>query len=66
MRGFGRDGSAGEGIDLNRPAAGGLVRWIKTSGVTWVGLVNVVGSITDGSTVKYTEQLIPARALRPR
>lgn len=63
---FGRDGSAGEGIDLDQPAAGGLIRWIKTSGGTWVGVVNVVIPFTDNTTMKFENQLIPARALRPR
>jgi hypothetical protein len=63
---FGRDGSAAEGIDLDQPAAGGLTKWLRTSGGTWVGVVNVVISMTDGSTMKVKGQLVPARALRPR
>ena len=63
---FGTNGSAAEGIDLGQPAPGGLVRWIRTSGATWVGVVNIVVPMTDGSTMKLDSQLIPARALRPR
>ena len=63
---FGRDGSAAEGIDLDQRAPGGLTKWIRTSGGTWVGVVNVVVPMTDGSTVKFENQLVPARVLRPR
>jgi hypothetical protein len=63
---LGRDGGAADGIAVDQPAPGGLIRWIRTSGGTWVGVVNVIITMTDGSTVKYAEQLIPARALRPR
>ena len=52
------------GIDLSQPAAGGLVRWIRTTG-GWVGVCNVVVTMTDGTTAKFGDQLIPARALRP-
>jgi hypothetical protein len=54
-----------EGIDTSQAAAGGLLRWIRTTS-TWVGVVNVIMVLPDGSTTKYAEQLIPARALRPR
>ena len=62
---LGSHGGDGDGIDVDQPAAGGLVRWIRTTG-GWVGVVNVVLVLTDGSTIKFSEQLIPARALRPR
>ena len=52
------------GIDLSQPAAGGLIRWIRTTG-GWVGVCNVVVTMTDGTTAKFGDQLIPARALRP-
>jgi hypothetical protein len=54
-----------EGIDTSQAAAGGLLRWIRTTS-GWVGVVNVIMVLPDGSMKKYAEQLIPARALRPR
>jgi hypothetical protein len=63
---FGRTGGAAEGIDISQPAPGGLLRWMRTSAGGWVGVVNVVVTMTDGSTVKFDEQLVPAHALRPR
>ena len=59
------EGSA-QGIDLGQPAPGGLIKWLRTSEGGWVGVVNVVVPMTDGSTVKFDEQLVPASALRPR
>jgi hypothetical protein len=55
-----------EGIDVSRPAPGGLTRWLRTSAGNWVGLIAVVVPITDGSTIKLADQLVPAHALRPR
>jgi hypothetical protein len=63
---FGASVGRAEGIDPGRPAAGGLSRWVRTSGGTWVGVVNVVIPMTDGSLMKLEDQLTPARALRPR
>ncbi len=63
---FGRASSAAEGIDLDAPCPGGLVRWLRTSAGGWVGVVNIIVTMTDGSTVKFEDQLLPAHALRPR
>ena len=61
---LGSDVAGVGGIDVSQPAAGGLVRWIRTTG-GWVGVCNVVVTLTDGTTQKFGDQLIPARALRP-
>jgi hypothetical protein len=63
---FGAGDGTAEGIDMSRPAPGGLTRWIRTSDGGWVGVVNMIVPMTDGSTVKFAEQLIPSHALRPR
>lgn len=54
-----------EGIETSQAAAAGLLRWIRTTS-GWVGVVNVIMVLPDGSTTKYAEQPIPTRALRPR
>jgi hypothetical protein len=59
------DGTADD-IDVSRPAPGGLTRWLRTSADGWVGMINVVVTMTDGSTIKLADQLVPAHALRPR
>jgi hypothetical protein len=61
---LGSDVAGVGGIDVSQPAACGLVRWIRTTG-GWVGVCNVVATLTDGTTQKFGDQLIPARALRP-
>jgi hypothetical protein len=61
---LGSDVAGVGGIDLSQPAAGGLVRWIRTTG-GWVGVCNVVVTMTDNTTMKFESQLVPARALRP-
>ena len=63
---FGRAGGASDGIDISKPAPGGLIKWLRTSEGGWVGVVNVMIAMTDGSAVKYSEQLVPASALSPR
>ena len=63
---FGRADGAAEGIALDQPCPGGLLRWLRTSAGGWVGVVNVVIKMTDGTTVKFADQLVPAAALRPR
>lgn len=45
---------------------GALHRWIRSSGGQWVGVVTFAISMTDGTTYKAVEQLVPAEALRPR
>jgi hypothetical protein len=63
---YGRDGGSAEGIDIDAPAPGGLTRWLRTSTGGWVAVVNLIVTMTEGSTAKYDEQLIPSHALRPR
>jgi hypothetical protein len=63
---FGSTGRWAEGIDLDKPAPGGLTRWLRCSDASWVGVVNVVVTMTDGSTRKFADQLIPSHALSPR
>ena len=63
---FGRADGAAEGIDISQPAPDGLIKWIRTSAGGWVAVVNVVVTMTDGTTVKFAEQLIGSHALRPR
>ena len=63
---FGRADRSGEGVDISQPAPGGLIKWLRTSDGGWVGLVDTVVTMTDGSTMKFDSQLVPARALRPR
>ena len=45
---------------------GGLIKWLRTSHDGWVGEVNMLVTMTDGSTMKFDSQLVPAEALRPR
>jgi hypothetical protein len=63
---FGRTGGSADGIDISQPAHGGLIKWLRTSGGGWVDIVNLVVTMTDGSTVRFAEQLVPSNALRPR
>jgi hypothetical protein len=63
---FGHAGGSAEGIDVGQLAPGGLIKWLRTSDGGWVGVVNVIVTMTDGATVKYANQLVPSRALRPR
>jgi hypothetical protein len=63
---FGRGDGRAEGIDISQPVPGGLIKWLRTSDCGWVGVVNVVVTMTDGSTMKFDSQLVSARALRPR
>ena len=68
------DGTAGhpvvdgttDHIDVARPAARGLTRWLRTSASDRIGMIKVVVTMTDGSTIKLADQLVPAHALRPR
>ena len=46
-------------------APGGLQRWIRST-AGWGGVVTYVVRMTDGSTYKAADQLVPAEALRPR
>jgi hypothetical protein len=63
---FGRGSAAAEGIDIRRPAPGGLHAWLRTSDGAWVGRVSYVVVMTDGTTRKFADQLVPAHALSPR
>jgi hypothetical protein len=63
---FGHAGGTAAGIVTTRPAAGGLSRWLRTADGAWVGVVTYVATLTDGSTIKCADQLLPAHALTPR
>ena len=63
---LGQGTGASAGIITNRPAAGGLSRWMRTADGAWVGVVTYVATLTDGSSIKCTDQLVPAHALTPR
>jgi hypothetical protein len=63
---FGRPGGAAAGIVTDRPAAGGLSRWLRTADGAWVGVVTYLATLTDGTSIKYADQLAPARVLTPR
>ena len=54
------------GIVTDLPVAGGLSRWLRTADGAWVGVVTYVATLTDGTSVKYADQLMPARVLTPR
>ncbi len=62
---FGRADSAAAGIVTAQPAAGGLSHWLRTADGAWVGVVTYVATLTDGTTIKCTDQPLPARALTP-
>jgi hypothetical protein len=63
---FGQANGSADGIDVSQPAPDGLIKWMRTSDGGWVGVVNVVITMTNGSTLKLDSQLVPARALKPR
>jgi hypothetical protein len=51
---------------MRQRAPGGLHAWLHTSDGAWVGRVSYVVVMTDGSTRKFADQLVPAHALLPR
>ncbi len=63
---FERATGAAGGIVTDRPVAGGLSRWLRTADGAWVGVVTYVATLTDATSVKYADQLHPARVLKPR
>jgi len=63
---FGRAEGMAAGIITDRPVAGGLSRWLRTADGAWVGVVTYFATLTDGTSVKYADQLVPARVLTPR
>ena len=63
---FGRAEGPAAGVVTDRPVAGGLSRWLRTADGAWVGVVTYVATLTDGTSVKYTDQLVLARVLAPR
>ncbi len=63
---FGRAEGVAAGIVTDQPVAGGLSRWLRTADGAWVGVVTYVATLTDGTYVKYADQLVPARVLTPR
>jgi hypothetical protein len=58
--------AAPDGLLLDEPCAGGLSRWLRSAGGDWIGVVTYVARTADGKTFKAADQLVPARALRPR
>jgi hypothetical protein len=63
---FGSAGRSAEGIDLDAPTPGGLFEWLRLGDGGWAARVTYVATMTDGSTRKFVDQLVPAEALRPR
>jgi hypothetical protein len=63
---FGRAEGVAAGIVTDRPAAGGLSRWLLTADGAWVGVVTYLATLTDGTSIKYADQLVQARVLTPR
>ena len=63
---FGQAEGAAAGIVTDRPVAGGLSRWLRTADGAWIGVVTYVATLTDGTSVKYADQLVPAHILTPR
>ena len=57
---LGRGGGAANGIVTDQPAAGGLSRWLRTADGVWVGVVTYVATLTDGTSLKCADQLLPA------
>lgn len=55
-----------EGLELDEPCPGGLSRWLRATDGQWIGVVTYIVQKHDGSTFKANDQLVPARALRPR
>ena len=45
---------------------GGLSRWTRSADGGWIGIVTWIGRTTAGSSVKASDQWVPADALRPR
>jgi hypothetical protein len=64
--GSGPAATVSDGLVINEPCAGGLRRWLRSSTGEWIGLVTYVVQMEGGGTFKATDQLVPARALRPR
>ena len=64
--GDGHGRAAGDGLVLRGWAAGSLHRWMRSAGGQWIGVCTVLIERADGQTYKAVEQLVPARALRPR
>lgn len=63
---FGRANGTAAGIDTTQPAAGGLSRWMRTGDGAWIGVITYIATLTDGTTIKCLDQLLPAHALTPR
>ena len=39
---------------------------MRTADGVWVGVVTYIATLTDGTTIKCLDQLLPAHALTPR
>jgi hypothetical protein len=61
---FGRAEGVAPGIVTTQPAPGGLSRWLRTAEGAWVGVVTYVATLTDGTTIKCADQLLPAQTPR--
>jgi hypothetical protein len=60
---FGQAAGSAGGIVTTQLVAGGLSRWLRTADGAWVGVVTYVATMTDGTTMKCADQLLPAHAL---
>ena len=63
---LGQADGAAAGIVTAQPAAGGLSCWMHTADGAWVGVVTYITTLTDNTTIKCPNQLLPAHALTPR
>lgn len=63
---FGRAEGVAAGIITDQLVAGGLSRWLPTADGAWVGVVTYLATLTDGTSIKYADQLVPAPVLTPR
>ena len=63
---FGRAEGMAAGVVTDQPVAGSLSRCPRTADGAWIGVVAYVATLTDGTSVKYADQLVPAHILTPR
>jgi len=64
---FGRStsSSVADGLVLE-DVHGDLIRWTRSVGGSWIGIVTWVGRTAQGGQVRAVDQWVPANALRPR
>jgi hypothetical protein len=58
--------TTGDGLVLRGSTAGALHRWLRSAGGQWVGVCTMLITRADGGCYQAVDQLVPARALRPR